>query len=86
MDLNTYTFIGSVPLIMGLVEYAKRWVENEKWYPAIAIFLGLAINLIIPWALGMSGRAEWTAAGFMGVIVGLSACGLYSSVETARGA
>jgi len=83
--LKSLTLLGSVPIIIGLVEYAKRWIENEKWYPAIAIVLGLAINLAIPWAFEVTGRVEWTSAVVMGVMAGLAASGLYSSVETARG-
>uniref|UniRef100_A0A6M3L9R7 Holin n=1 Tax=viral metagenome TaxID=1070528 RepID=A0A6M3L9R7_9ZZZZ len=83
--LKSLVGLGSVPVIMGLVEYTKRWIENEKWYPAIAIVLGLAINLVIPWAFDVTGKVEWTSAVVMGVMAGLAASGLFSSVETARG-
>lgn len=80
-----------VPLIVGLVEVAKRLGLPRGWAPAVAVGLGLAIALGGE-ALGLAGAAAWRDAAVTGLALGLSAAGLYSGaraiqaeVRTARG-
>jgi hypothetical protein len=80
MDFNlaSYGFLGSVPLILGIVQAVKAWVKDSRFYPVISIILGIAINILI--ALGTGG--SYIAAVFMGVIAGLSAGGIYGAATT----
>jgi hypothetical protein len=80
MDFNlaSYGFLGSVPLILGIVQAVKAWVKDSRFYPVISIILGIAINVLI--AVGTGG--SYIAAVFMGVIAGLSAGGIYGAATT----
>lgn len=72
----------TVGLVVGLVELCKRWVDDSRWYPVIA--LALAVSLNVAYAIGRG----WdpAAAAVNGVIVGLTASGLYSGARAASGA
>jgi hypothetical protein len=73
-NLASYLFLGSVPIILGLVQVFKQWVKDERWYPVIAIILGLVINMGLASATGTG----YISALVMGVIAGLSSSGIYS--------
>lgn len=76
--------LGGVPLILGLVQLFKPFISDTRYYPLVAVALGLVINLIASWALGISVTSDWVAAIFNGIIAGMAASGVYSTGSTLR--
>ncbi|WP_238569787.1 hypothetical protein [Dehalococcoides mccartyi] len=74
--------LGGVPLILGLVQLFKPFVSDTRYYPLLAVAMGLVINLVASWALGVSAMSDWVAALFNGIIAGMAASGLYSTGST----
>lgn len=89
--------IAIVPLIIGLVEVAKRLGLDARWAPPLAVALGLGISLGA-WAAGGCGLEAGAAprpsallppatcsspfeALLTGLALGLSASGLYSAAR-----
>ena len=62
--------LGAIPLVVGLVQVLKGVGLSGKLSPVASILLGIGI-------LAISGIA-WQAFVIQGIIVGLSASGLYS--------
>lgn len=63
-----------VPVIIGLVEVAKRVGLNGKYCPVLAVGLGLGFSWMGT-SVGLGGLV------LAGIISGLSAVGLYSGVK-----
>ncbi len=61
-----------IPVTLGLVQGAKLAGLDSKWATLLAVFLGI----ILVWILQQ--HAEWIA----GIVVGLSASGLWSGGKT----
>jgi hypothetical protein len=61
----------AVPVIVGLVEVFKRVGLSSRFAPLVSLLLGVGL---ITLAQGAN-----TDALFLGIIVGLSSCGLYST-------
>ncbi len=78
MDLNQLWGLGLIPLIVALVEVCKQFIPDKRFYPLIAVILGMAGNVGIGWAIGES----LIVAAILGLIAGLAACGLYSTGAT----
>ena len=79
--------LGGAALVVAGVQMFKPFVKDPRFYPFIAVALGLIINLVITWALTAAGvltRLEWVGAVFQGVFVGLTAIGFYSTGETLK--
>jgi len=72
LDTN---FVILVPIVIGLVEVAKRSGLATKWSPVLSIFLGIAGAYLV-------GSYVSADTLLQGIIVGLSASGLYSGVQT----
>ena len=69
MEILWYGF-PAVLIVMALTQIAKRFIKN-RWMPVIAIIFGVVLASLAAWE-------EWTIkALFVGIIVGLSACGLF---------
>lgn len=60
-----------VPLVLALTEVVKRVGVSAKWLPGVSIVLGIGIV----WATTLN--LDWLG----GIIVGLSASGLWSSAK-----
>ena len=60
----------SIAIVVGLVEIAKRIGLPTKFCPLLSVVLGLGVSLI-------SDFSDWKKGLFSGLIVGLSASGLY---------
>lgn len=74
MDIEVYgVFI--VPLILGLVEIAKKAGLPSKWSPVFAVVLGLVAGLTLLFP-GDPGQGV-----VIGLALGLSATGLYSGAK-----
>lgn len=63
-----------VALVIGLTQITKGFVKNEKFYPLISLALGIALSLLV-FGLGVVGLLT-------GIVIGLSASGLYSGATT----
>ena len=63
-----------VPIIVALVEVAKRSGLNSKWAPALSVALGLV-------ALGLWGGESVLPNLLEGLVAGLAASGVYSGVK-----
>ena len=74
MELLQYAGIPAVILIMGLAEIFKRLGFNVKYIPVVNLLLGLTAGIVLSLPDVMKGI-------FVGVAVGLSASGLYSSTK-----
>jgi hypothetical protein len=84
-NLTSYLFLGSVPIIVGLVQIFKLWIQDTRIYPIIAIVLGVIINICIALATNVfSTGSEIASSVVMGIIAGLSAAGLYSGATSGK--
>ena len=59
-------------MVVALVEVSKRAGVSSRYAPLMSIFLGV----LGVWAY--TGQTEWLS----GIVLGLSAAGLYSGVKT----
>ena len=80
MELSDFVGLAAVPVIIGLVEIVKRWIADDRWYPLIALVLGMAINA----AIAYQTAGNYLLAVLIGVVAGLAASGLYSGQKTVR--
>jgi predicted RND superfamily exporter protein len=74
VDNTTLLFgLAAVPVIVALVQVFKAFVTDERFWPLIAIVVGVAWNV----AVGYITRQDLAVAGVTGIVVGLAASGLY---------
>ncbi len=78
-----YAGVLAIPLIIGLVEAAKRVGLDAVWATPLAIGLGLAISVGYVVAQQLPGLEVWLDAVMWGLALGLSASGLYSGAKKA---
>ncbi len=81
MELSDFIGLAGIPLIVALVQVAKSWVSEDRYYPVLAVAMGLILNLGIAQARG----ADLPTAMMMGLVAGLAASGLYSQGKTLAG-
>ena len=62
-------------IVIGLVQVAKTMGLPSRYAPLLAIILGVLGLLVITWF------APEAKVVFTGIVVGLTACGLYSGVK-----
>lgn len=77
---TTIVSLASIPAILALVNLGKALGVKGKWAALLAVILGVGLA-IAQYALGGFG---WYQAGVQGIILGLSAAGLYDMKTTAR--
>lgn len=80
-----YAGVLVVPLIIGLVEAAKKLGLNGVWATPLAVGCGLAISVGYEAAKQSPGAETWLNALLWGVALGLSASGLYSGTKKVVG-
>ena len=80
VELNEYLLspVAQVAIIMGVAEVIKRMGLDKKYIPLIDLALGI-ISGIIVYGLIMSYGV--LSGAMVGVSLGLSACGMFSSVK-----
>ncbi len=79
MDNTTLLFgLAAVPVIVALVQVFKAFVADARFWPLIAILVGVAWNV----AVGYITQQDLAVAGLTGIVVGLAASGLYSVGKT----
>lgn len=84
--LKSLLYMGSVGAIAGLVQVLKPLVTNPKWYGILAVIIGIALNLLITWALTVLLSTGAVITGILyGIIAGLAASGAYSTGQTQQG-
>ena len=66
-----------VPILIAFVEAVKKMGLPSKWSPAVAIVLGIGVNLIF----SVIGEGI-TQQIFFGLMAGLAASGLYDFGKT----
>ncbi len=78
MEVVDVIGLAGVPLIVALVQVAKAWVADERYYPLMALVMGLGLNVGVALARGR----DVPTALLLGVAAGLAASGLYSQGKT----
>ena len=74
---DTFYQVVAIPVINGLIEVAKMAGLAKRYCPLLAVGLGILLSA------GIKGPQEtWVQAVIDGVIIGLSAVGLYSGGRT----
>lgn len=76
-----YAGVLAIPLIIGLVEAAKRAGMDTVWATPMAVGVGLAIVVGYVAAQQLPGAAVWVSAVLWGLALGLCASGLYSEAK-----
>lgn len=76
---DAITTVATVPAILAIVNLLKRAGMSDKLSPFIAILLGIGINVSILYF----GETEWFKAASQGLILGMSAAGVYDISVTA---
>ncbi|MFN8533270.1 MAG: hypothetical protein U0556_06965 [Dehalococcoidia bacterium] len=73
--MNAQDLIGlaGVPVIVALVQVFKPFVADSRFYPPIALGMGLLLNLGAAFLLD----ADPQRAALAGIVAGLAAAGLY---------
>lgn len=76
---DVVTGLATVPAVLALVQLAKSFGVSGRWSMLLAVLLGVVLQLgdaafIEPTA---AGPADWYGAAATGLILGLSAAGLY---------
>ena len=66
-----------VPAIVGLTQVAKDTGLPAKFAPLIAVLIGAAAGI----AQLEQGKLPWIPAIALGIVFGLSACGLYDTAK-----
>lgn len=68
-------------VIVALVEGAKRLGLPARWAPLLAVALGLACGVLAHVAVVAPSAAGWLDAASGGIVLGLTAAGLYSGAK-----
>lgn len=66
--------LGSIPVTIGLVAVVRKLGLATRLAPAFALLIGVGL-------IALTG-ATWQVSVAQGLLVGLTACGLYSGVKT----
>lgn len=83
--ITDYVALGAVvaPLVIGLVEVAKRAGLTTRWTPVAAVLFGIVLTMVLGEA-GQPPHPDYATRLVAGVTAGLMAAGLYASVKTMR--
>lgn len=75
MEINELFGLGSVPVVVALVELVKRTLPElpARFHPTVAVFWGVVLNIALAYLLGLN----YGTAAILGVLAGLMAAGLY---------
>lgn len=73
-------------VIVALVEGAKRLGMPARWAPLVAVCLGLVCGVLAHAAAVTPRVHPWYEAAGGGIVIGLSAAGLYSGAKALTGA
>lgn len=71
----TPTMIALIAIVVGLTQVVKAFVSDARFYPLISLVLAVAASFLLP-------QATIGATILAGLVMGLSASGLYSGTKT----
>lgn len=77
--METVTTLATVPAVIALVTLIKDLGLPAKFAPLAAVVLGVALSVLA--ALSLGSVANWYETVSLGVILGLSAAGLYDGAR-----
>jgi len=77
MEIVSTSFLALIPVVVGLVQVAKKIGLRGKYAPIVAILFGIGGSFLL--------GGSWTEVILAGVIVGLSSSGLYSGTKSTVG-
>lgn len=81
--MATITLIATIPAILALVNLAKQFGVTGKWSALLAVFLGVLVQAAeYGFLTDDLSRSGWYGAIATGLILGLSAAGLYDVART----
>lgn len=84
--MDTVVTLATVPAVLALVTLLKDLGLPSKLAPLVAVLLGVVVTLVDAWAGGgFASSQEVVQSISVGVILGLSAAGLYDSAKVAGG-
>ena len=78
--------LATIPAILGLVNLAKQWGVQGRWSALLAVLLGVAVALaeyVTAAQVIITAQGVYSAVA-TGLILGLSAAGLYDATATAE--
>lgn len=82
MDMNTLTTLATVPAIIAMVTLAKDLGLPSRLAPLVAVVLGIGLALLDGFATGVVFDLPGVlAVSGTGVLLGLSAAGLYDGAK-----
>jgi hypothetical protein len=86
LDDVLVTGLAAAPIIAALLQVIKPFVPDSRWWPLIAIAMGVAWSLAVNAALPDAAVSDvgWIAAGLRGVVTGMAASGIYSATKNLR--
>jgi hypothetical protein len=70
--------LGLVPVVVALTQIVKTWVIDNRWVPLVSIAFGILGAFIVP-------ETSIALTVLQGVLIGLSASGLFSGGKTVAG-
>lgn len=76
--------LATIPAILGLVNLAKQWGVQGRWSALLAVLLGVAVALaeyVTAAQVIITAQGVYSAVA-TGLILGLSAAGLYDATAT----
>ena len=83
VDAVGWRLVFVIPMIVGLVELARRSGLCSNQSGALGIMLGLAVRLAYAAATSTAEPAEWVDAVVQGLTIGVSAAGLAAKLRQA---
>ena len=75
--MNNFNIGVLTPLTLAFVEIVKELGLPKKWSPVLAIIVGVGFSFMV-------GTGSWQETAITGIIIGLSACGIYSGVKNTK--
>ena len=70
--------VPAAAIIVALVEFAKKLGLDVKWATSLAVVLGVSLSIVANVGSLPVDAAGWSQIAIVGILVGLSASGLYS--------
>lgn len=85
--MEAITTLATIPAVLALVELAKRFGVEGRWNMLLAVLLGVFIQVgeYAVYAVDGYSAVGWYQALATGLVLGLSASGLYDAAQTAGG-
>ena len=79
--MDTVTTLATIPAILALVQLSKSFGISGKWATLLAVVLGVILQVAEYTVSGDVSASGWYQAAATGLILGLSAAGLYDTAK-----